>query len=265
MRSWIVRTAAVLCGLLPVTAQAQTSGTNAACQALIFQGTVPLLQYATRYSPSGLQPYGFAPLAQPFATNPAEGALYGYPQQAYYSSYAQPGFAQRNPRLYPAGYPQASVYPEQYPPLTGVPVPAVEPDPTLSSAAILDQLRSDGTFNQLTSTERANFLLQLASLQQTEIGQRIAQAGLQQNAQANVINSRRVPFELSATYQSNARDWFQSYVLYASVVQNLLQATCNNNVAAGGNNGLFTGGNLPNLALFCASNTLNLPLCSGLR
>lgn len=229
---------------------------------MIFTSTLPLLQYASRFTPSGFFPYGFAPLAQPFATNPLEGALYGYPSAAYYTSYATPGFAQRRPVLYPAGYPQASVYPDLYPP-TGIPVPAVEPDPQLSSSAILQQLRSDGTWDQLTSTERANFLMQLASLQQTEIGQRIAQASLQQNAQANIINSRRVPFELSATFQTNARDWFQSYVLYAQVLQNLLQATCNPSTGTVG--GTLLGGNLTSLAFFCASNTLNLPICAGLR
>lgn len=262
MREWLIRLAAVLACLVPTTAHAQGTTSNAACQQLIFASTLPLLQYATRFTPSGFFPYGFAPLAQPFATNPFEGALYGYPGPAYYTSYATPGFAQRHPMLYAAGYPQASVYPELYPP-PGVPVPALQPNQELSSAAILEQLRRDGTWDQLTSTERANFLLQLASLQQTEIGQRIAQASLQQNAQANIINLRRVPFELSATYQTNARDWFQSYVLYAQVLQNLLQATCNPTT---GTIGLSPfGGSLTNLAFFCASNTLNLPICAGLR
>ncbi|HLI25635.1 MAG TPA: hypothetical protein VKZ60_01105 [Chloroflexota bacterium] len=262
MRGWVIRIAALLTGLLPTMVHAQGTTSNTACQQLIFASTLPLLQYATRFSPSGFFPYGYAPLAQPFATNPFEGALYGYPSAAYYTSYALPGFAARRPMLYPAGYPQASVYPELYPP-DGVPVPAVQPDPELSSSAILEQLRRDGTWDQLSSTERANFLMQLASLQQTEIGQRIAQASLQQNAQANIINSRRVPFELSATYQSNARDWFQSYLLYAQVLQNLLQATCNPST---GTVGLTPfGGSLTSLAFFCAFNTLNLPICAGLR
>ena len=192
-------------GLSPGAAHAQAGPAAAQCQDQVLQNTLPLLQTASRFSPSGVFPAGYAPLAQPFATNPAEGALWGYPAVPYYASYAQPPWAQQRPGLYPSGYPQASVYPQLYPD-SGVPVPAVDPNPALSSAGILDLLMRDGTFEQLTSGERANFLLQLAALQQSEIGQRIAQAGLQQNAQTATINTRRAPFDLSVAYQANSRD-----------------------------------------------------------
>jgi hypothetical protein len=247
---------------------------------------------ASRFTPSGVFPQGFAPLAQPFATNPAEYALWGHPQHSYYSSYAQPAFARAQPGLYPHGYPQASVYPQMFPADMPPPVPAVEPNPVLSSAAILESLQRDGTFDQLTSGERANFLLQLAALQQSEIGQRIAQAGLQQNSQANVLNMRRVPLDLSVAYQSNARDWFESYVFYASTIQNLISTACNNTtgilgtgVFGGGGpgitaatgpggaplaavNGNVTGtglGNITNVAALCRATNRNLPICLGIR
>jgi hypothetical protein len=258
----------MLASLAPASVSAQVPPGQAQCQDLILRQTLPLLQYASRFSPGGVFPYGFGPLAQPFATSPAEGAVWGYPQTAYYASYAYPAYAQMRPGLYPAGYPQASVYPLAYPPEMPPPVPSVEPNPQLSSAAILQVLQSDGTWDQLTSAERANFLLQLAALQQSEIGQRIAQAGLQQNAQASVMNARRMPYDLSVAFQSNARDWFQSYVLYASTVQNLLAQTCNTTTGALGTGlGTLAGVplTLPALQAFCAATTLNLAICSGLR
>jgi hypothetical protein len=257
----------------------------------VLQNTLPLLQLASRFTPGGVFPVGYGPLAQPFATSPIEGAN-AYPAVGYYNSYAQPPWGMQRPAVYPSGYPQASVYPQLYPD-GGVPVPAVDPNPALSSAGILDVLQRDGTFDQLTSGERANFLLQLAALQQSEIGQRIAQAGLQQNAQTATLNTRRAPYDLSVAYQANSRDWFQSYVLYAATVQNLIASTCNTNtgllgsgaavpsagIVAGvpgiagaavpaatlGTNAPFGLGSITNLSLFCRSNTLNLPICNGLR
>jgi hypothetical protein len=260
--------------------------------------TLPLLSLASRFSPSGVFPQGYAPLSQPFATNPGEFAN-AYPAPAYYNSYAAPAFGLQRPGLYPSGYPQASVYPQLFPD-GGVPIPAVDPNPQLSSASILQQLQSDGTFDQLTSGERANFLLQLAALQQSEVGQRIAQAGLQQNAQTATLNTRRVPYDLSIAMQANSRDWFQSYVLYAATVQNLVAAGCNTNTGILGSGALVPGGaagiaglggvagipgtvagagttvglptntvfggtGITGLSTFCRSNTLNLPICNGLR
>ncbi len=291
MRWWVVLTAIVLATTMPASVSAQTVAGALSCQGLTLQNSLPLYQLASRFGPSGLSPAGFAPLSQPFATNPNEYALWGYPQTAYYSSYVNPAYAQARPNLYPSGYPQASVYPGLYP-FEVPPVPAVDPNPALSSAAILYMLQSDGTFDQLTSGERANFLLQLAALQQSEIGQRIAQAGLQQNAQASVINMRRVPFDMSVAYQSNARDWFQSYILYATAVQNLVSQNCNTSTGTlggpfGGGLGSLTGGvgaglpgttgtaglpaagtpvGIQNLQAFCALNTsFNGGLCSGFR
>jgi hypothetical protein len=307
LRRGIVLAAALIVGLSPGAASAQTPPGSAACQDQVLQNTTPLLQLASRFSPGGVFPAGYAPLAQPFATNPNEGAN-AYPAVGYYNSYAQPPWAAQRPGLYPNGYPQASVYPQLYPD-GGVPVPAVDPNPALSSAGILAVLQGDGTFDQLTSGERANFLLQLAALQQSEVGQRIAQAGLQQNAQTATLNTRRAPLDLSIAMQANSRDWFQSYVLYAATVQNLVASTCNTNtgvlgsgatvpgagglagiggfggvggiggvagvpgtaaVAGGVNgvgtpNGVFGLGGVTNLSAFCRSNTLNLPLCNGLR
>jgi hypothetical protein len=282
----------LIVGLSPGAASAQTPPGAAACQDQVLQNTTPLLQMASRFTPGGIFPVGYAPLAQPFATNPLEGAN-AYPALGYYNSYAQPPWARERPWLYPSGYPQMSVYPQLYPD-PGVPVPAVDPNPALSSAGILDVLQRDGTFDQLTSGERANFLLQLAALQQSEVGQRIAQAGLQQNAQTATLNARRAPYDLSVAMQANSRDWFQSYVLYAATVQNLVAAGCNTNtgllgsgatvpgaggvpgaagVAGGVNgvglpgatNGVFGGTGITGLSTFCRSNTLNLPICNGLR
>ncbi|HLH23194.1 MAG TPA: hypothetical protein VK066_11765 [Chloroflexota bacterium] len=296
MRRGIILAAALIVGLSPGAASAQTAPGTAACQDQVLQNTLPLLQLASRFTPSGIFPVGYAPLSQPFATSPFEGAN-AYPAPAYYNSYAQPPWALQRPDLYPSGYPQASVYPQLYPD-GGVPIPAVDPNPELSSANILDTLQRDGTFDQLTSGERANFLLQLAALQQSEVGQRIAQAGLQQNAQTAVLNTRRLPYDLSIAMQSNSRDWFQSYVLYAATVQNLVAAGCNTNTGLLGSGALVPGGapiagltgvagvpasplagtfGLPGtttpfgaggitaLSTFCRSNTLNLPICNGLR
>jgi hypothetical protein len=283
----------LIVGLSPGAASAQTAPGAAACQDQVLQNTTPLLQLASRFSPSGVFPAGYAPLSQPFATNPLEGAS-AFPSVGYYNSYAQPPWAVQRPGLYPSGYPQASVYPQLYPD-GGVPIPAIDPNPQLSSAGILSVLQSDGTFDQLTSGERANFLLQLAALQQSEVGQRIAQAGLQQNAQTATLNTRRAPYDLSIAMQANSRDWFQSYVLYAATVQNLVAASCNGNTgllgsganlpgAAGlgalpgvaGVNGAVTGtgvtstngpfgGGITGLSTFCRTNTLNLPICNGFR
>jgi len=281
----------LIVGLSPGAASAQLTPS---CQDQVLQNTTPLLSLASRFSPSGVFPAGYAPLSQPFATNPNEGAN-AFPAVGYYNSYAQPPWAAQRPGLYPNGYPQASVYPQLYPD-GGVPIPAVDPNPALSSAGILAVLQGDGTFDQLTSGERANFLLQLAALQQSEVGQRIAQAGLQQNAQTATLNTRRAPYDLSIAMQANSRDWFQSYVLYAATVQNLTAASCNGNTgllgsgattpgaagllgapglagAAGvtgavngtGTNGAFGLGGITGLSTFCRSNTLNLSLCNGLR
>jgi hypothetical protein len=297
LRRGIILAAALIVGLSPGAASAQTAPGAATCQDQVLQNTAPLLQMASRFTPSGVFPVGYAPLAQPFATNPMEGAN-AYPAAAYYNSYAQPPWGQARPGIYPSGYPQASVYPQLYPE-SGIPIPAIDPNPSLSSAGILEVLQRDGTFDQLTSGERANFLLQLAALQQSEVGQRIAQAGLQQNAQTATLNTRRAPYDLSVAYQANSRDWFQSYVLYAATVQNLVASTCNPNtgqigtgtavpgagglpglaggvpgaagVAGGVNgagvptNGVFGGTGITGLSTFCRSNTLNLPICNGLR
>ena len=163
----------MIVGLSPGAASAQTAHGAAACSAQVLQNTLPLLQLASRFTPGGIFPIGYAPLAQPFATNPMEGAN-AYAAVGHYNSYAQPPWAVQRPGLYPSGYPQASVYPQLYPD-PDVSIPAIDPNPALSSAGILNILQRDGTFDQLTSGERANLLLQLAALQQGETGQRIAQ------------------------------------------------------------------------------------------
>jgi len=265
LRRGIILAAALIVSLSPGAASAQTTTGTAACQDQILQNTVPLLQLASRFTPGGVFPVGYGPLAQPFATSPIEGAN-AYPAPAYYNSYAQPPWAMQRPGLYPSGYPQASVYPQLFPG-DGVPVPAVDPNPALSSSAILDLLQRDGTFDQLTSGERANFLLQLAALQQSELGQRIAQAGLQQNALTATLNTRRAPYDLSIAMQANSRDWFQSYVLYAATVQNLVAAACNGNTGGLGSGTTSLGiGNITNLSAFCRTATgLDLAFCNGLR
>src|SRR5205085_9600882 len=132
-------------------------------------------------NPGGIAPVGYWPLMQPFGTSPNEAVYTAYPTQSYYYGYATPGWAQRNPTVYPGAYPGNSVLPGLYPPDLTSQVGS-DPNPTLTSGGILERLQSDGTFDRLSPTEQADWLFRLASLQRDEINQRFTQASLQQNA-----------------------------------------------------------------------------------
>jgi hypothetical protein len=201
------------------TAHAQISP---ACGNQILNTVLPVLQSANRFNPGGIFPAGYWPLTQPFGSNPNEAVYTGYPTSAYYSSYAVPGWAQQNPQLYPGAYPQNSVLPGLYPPdLTGQ--VGAQPNGDLTSAAILQRLQSDGTFDRLSPTEQADWLFRLASLQRDEINQRFTQASLQQNAENTVLNLRRAPIDVSIALQNRASDWRNAYNNYASTLALVLQ------------------------------------------
>ena len=135
----------------PGTGGATAAG-FAACQQLIFQTLRPAIDTANRFNPGGIFPVGYWPLTQPFGSSPNETVYTGYPTTSYYSSYAVPGWAQQNPMLYPGAYPQNSVLPGLYPPDLTSQVGA-QPNASLTSAAILQRLQSDGTFDRLSPTE----------------------------------------------------------------------------------------------------------------
>ncbi len=236
LRRWLFAVAALATSLAPVqVVQAQQTATNLACQQFILQQVAPVLAVANNFNPNGVWPVGFAPLGQPFVANPFEGALYGYPRQAYYLSYVGPYRAWPRPQPVPlaGGYPPPMAYPAPAmagyaapPPDLGSLVPSVDGDPQLSSAAILARVQSDGTLDQMSPSERASFLISLAQLQQSEISQRLQQATLQQNAMVNMVNIRRVPFDLASAFQERAHNWRDSYTFYASTLLAMLQAVC---------------------------------------
>jgi hypothetical protein len=234
MRRWTLAT--ILLGVLAWPAggvQAQQNTPNA-CTPLFAQTVLPMLQYASSYYPGGAGPYGYGPLAQPFGTNPREFALYGYPQQAYFANYAVP---------YPPPAPDANVS-------------STQPDPQLSAQAVLAQLQSDGTWDRLSTLERADWLYRLGQLQQSEREQEINQAQLQRQAQIDLVNIRRVPFDLAQAYQNAARNWHDSYVFAAQTTLNALQAACNPATGA-------VGGAGTNLGVLCATNPAASGLCAG--
>jgi hypothetical protein len=213
-----------------INAPPGTGGTTAAgfaaCQQLIFSTLRPVIESANRFNPGGIFPVGYWPLTQPFGSSPNETAYTGYPTSAYYSSYAVPGWAQQNPMLYPGAYPQNSVLPGLYPPDLTSQVGA-EPNPTLTSAAILQRLQSDGTFDRLSPTEQADWLFRLSSLQRDEINQRFTQASLQQNAENTMLNLRRAPIDVSIALQNRASDWRNAYINYANTLSNITTNLCN--------------------------------------
>jgi len=168
----------------------QAQGQADPCQQLAFQATAPVLQAANRFNPGGVFPVGYAPLGQPFATNPYEGALYGYPSPSYYAGSTAPALA-----------------------------PGAPTDPQFSARAIFSQMLQDGTWDQLGASDRATLVVQLANLD-------VSQATERREAQAAVLAQRRAPFELAALYQSIARDWRDSYTFYGQAVQSLAQSTC---------------------------------------
>jgi hypothetical protein len=240
MSRWFLAFLALACALVPVGPVRAQQSNN--CGPLLMQAVAPILRLANRYYPGGVFPYGYAPLTQPFVPNPAEYTLYGYPQQGYLSGYAAP------PLLGALG---ALVAP-------------VDANPRLSAQAVLDELQRDGTWDRLSTLERAEWLFRLASLQRDEFMERIAVANLQREAQRDLVTIRRTPYDLAQAYQDRARTWHDSYVLAAQVTLNLLQAACN--PATGTVPGLI--GPVPldlvNLALLCRAPNF-FSLCAGFR
>jgi hypothetical protein len=187
-------------------AQAQTPNN---CLGLIYQTVAPILNQANRYTPGGAFPYGHAPLAQPFGTNPQEYAIWGYPGQAYYGSYtARPGAAPFGPGMGAA------------------PVPELPPE-QLTPTAIMQHLIDSGTWDRLSPTDQADWLMRLAGLQRDQFSQYLGLANLQRESQRDLANIRRIPYDLSERYQERAQQWRASYGFTADAVRNLLTATCN--------------------------------------
>jgi hypothetical protein len=252
MRRWSL--VALLLGVLAApagVAQAQ-QGTPNACAPLFAQTVLPMLQYANSYYPGGAGPYGYGPLAQPFGTNAPGYPPNGYPQLANFASYSTP-YPPAGAGAVPAAAPAAM------PPTAGAAsAPATSPDPQLTADAVLAQLQSDGTWDRLSTLERADWMYRLAQLQQAEIGQQINQGQLQRQAEIDMVNIRRVPFDLAQSYQNAARNWHDSYVFAAQTALNALQASCNpitGTVPGAGASG--------NLGQFCATNPFAGGICSG--
>jgi hypothetical protein len=260
LRPWLLGALALVSGLVPShPAEAQTT----ACQQAALQTVTPLLATANNFNPSGVFPVGFAPLNQPFATNASEYALYGYPVPGYAAGGARPPYSVG----YPRGFPPAVMPVDSSPTDPATASALAPPDPRLTASAILDRALSDGTFQALSPDQQTALQVQLGQLQQSETAQRVAQANLQQQAVVNMVNTRRVPFDLAAQYQERARNWHDSYTLYAQTALNLVQATCNPSTGLPatlppGGSGL---GNITNLAQFCFGGGTVGGICSGFR
>jgi hypothetical protein len=249
MHRWGFAVIALAFSLAPFqSASAQTIGNNQVCRQMMFQNVLPIINQANRFNPGGVFPVGFAPLAQPFATNPNEFSIYNYPWDAYYKGYYNPPYANSTSpwlgsitNFPPPAQPGAvgTAGGPVYGPTTGsgmgysptAPAPAPTPlsmdlNPDLSSAAIYNQLRSSGSWDRLTATEQADWLFRLAQLQNQEFQQRIQQTQLNQQAEVTYQNTRRVPFDLSVAYQERARGWRDSYSLYAQTVLSFISNAC---------------------------------------
>jgi hypothetical protein len=142
-----------------------------------------------------------------------------------------------------------------------------DPNPALTSAGILSRLQSDGTWDQLSPTEQADWMFRLAGLQRDEINQRFTQASLQQNAENTMLNLRRAPIELAFTAQDRSRNWRDSMSLYAATLQNLVNSACN--TTTGGVPGVTPGAAINGTtgvggALGFGATTIN-PIINGFR
>lgn len=203
--------AALALGLGLATLQAAPAHAQAPnnCQGLIYQAVAPLLNQANRYNPNGAFPYGYAPLVQPFGTNPQEYGLWGYPGQAYYGSYMT------RPDAAPFG-----------PAMGAAPPPELPPE-QLTPSAIMQHLIDTGVWDRLSPTDQADWYMRLAGLQRDQFSQYLGLANLQRDAQRDLINIRRVPYELAERYQERAQQWRASYGFTADATRNLITATCN--------------------------------------
>jgi len=143
----------------------------------------PALAAANAFGPAGVNPVGFAPLNQPFATDPST-ATWGYPL-AGMLNYATP-----------AGPPSM-------------------PDPSLSAGAILQTAQDNGALGAMAPDQQVNFMIQLAQLQNTEQSNRIQSTAVRQNAAVDMVNIQRVQYDLAQNAQDRARNWRESYSFYA--------------------------------------------------
>lgn len=224
MKRWVVAIAAVLASLAP--GQAAHAQAPNACQNLIFQAVFPMLQAANNFGPSGVYPAGFAPLVQPFATNPAEYSLYGYPGVAYYGGYAARV-------MVPPGMPYGLG--SLVPPAPAAPLPdpasvvAPPPEP-LTAAGIMRHLIESGAWERLSATDQAEWLVRLSNIQRDQqrdlFFQYLGLANLQREAQRDLANIRRIPFDLAERYQERLSDWRFAYAFSADSLRNLLAAVC---------------------------------------
>ncbi len=262
-RLWVPAALVIMSTALSLQpAWAQQNGT-AQCNQFVFQNTLPLLQTANRYNPNGVYPYGFGPVAQPFATTPAEYGLYSVPPPTL-SAYSTVPIV--------AGQPGLGGLPALTPPDLGSLVP---PSPYLpaqySADAIMQQLQSDGTWDRLTATERADWLTRIANVardqaayqRDTVVSQRdtmLIQWGIQRDVFNAAIAARRAAYDLSNTVQGLARGWRDSYTSYASQVQSLLSSTCNTTTGQPP-----TTETLADLALRCRTTTPFDPQCVLVR
>jgi hypothetical protein len=274
LRGWVSGLVLLaLAGLSAQPAQAQQM-TNPQCQQYITQNVVPLLQNANRYNPNGVSPGGWAPVVQPFATNPAEYGL--YPVTApWVAGYAATPF---NPQVSGDNTAATSVMP-------GAPVPpdlgAYAPtdaglSPELSATAILETLRSSGALDRMSDTDRADWLMRLANLQRDQANYRrdvsnsqrdtvLAQFAIQRDAYNAAIAARRAAYDLSNNVQNLARGWRDTYTSYASVALNLLSTTCNPNAVTGAGAAGAAPTNMAQLALNWRTTTPFDPNCVLVR
>jgi hypothetical protein len=250
-------------------AQTTTAQPNV-CRQLLFQNVLPILSQANRFNPGGVFPVGWAPLAQPFATNPSEFSIYGYPYDAYYKGYQAPSYSNSTApwlgsttgypppsrisggavptyAMPPAGMmpgmpgqdmammppPPPSPSPPPPPPPPPSPTPSAELNSEFSSSAIWSTLRSSGAWDRLTPTEQADWMFRLAQLQNQELSQRLQQTQLNQSAEVSYQNTRRVPYDLSTSYQDRSRNWRDSYSLYAQTMMNFIQNACDPSTGIG--------------------------------
>jgi hypothetical protein len=174
----------------------------AACQNFIARTMFPVLAAANAFGPAGVNPVGFAPLNQPFATDPTT-MTYPYPLAAMLN-YATPA------------------------------APAVMPDPSLSASAILATAQANGALDAMTHDQQVNLMIALAGLQNTEQSNRIQSTAVRQNAAVDMMNIQRVQYDLAQNAQDRARNWRESYSFYAgTALLPTLNAICPTTGAAG--------------------------------
>jgi hypothetical protein len=197
VRKWTFVALALAFSLLPASASAQVAPGNtspAACQNFIARTILPAFAAANQFGPAGVNPVGFAPLNQPFATDPST-MTWGSPIAAMLS-YAAP---------------------------VGPPTMA---DASLSAAAILATAQANGALDTMAPDQQVNFMIQLAQLQNTEQSNRIQSQAVRQNAAVDMVNIQRVQYDLAQNAQDRARNWRESYSFYAANLLPTLQAIC---------------------------------------